>query len=111
MPPATPDAALPPALRITADDELKRQRLVSMKRVATSMLVAAAALFVMARVFEARYPWLSWVRAFAEAAALASLPPNLLPRHHNRQSVGLARPHDLAEVGDINPKNLSVQEE
>jgi uncharacterized membrane-anchored protein YjiN (DUF445 family) len=93
MPPATPDAALPPALRITADDELKRQRLVSMKRVATSMLVAAAALFVIARVFEARYPWLSWVRAFAEAAMVGGIADWFAVTALFRHPLGIPIPH------------------
>ena len=39
-----------------------------MKAVATGLLVVMAGLFVAARAFEARYPWLSFVKAFAEAA-------------------------------------------
>jgi hypothetical protein len=34
---ARPPAALPPALRLTPDDEIKRQRLVAMKRTATGI--------------------------------------------------------------------------
>jgi hypothetical protein len=67
------EPALPPALRLTADDEIKRQRLVSMKRTATGMLVAVAALFLASRLLEAQYPWLSWVRAFSEAAMVGGI--------------------------------------
>ena len=47
----------PLALRSTPDDEIKRVRLVRMKQVATAMLVAVALLFVVARLYESRYPW------------------------------------------------------
>ena len=64
---------VPVALRITPDDELKRVRLVKMKRVATLMLVGVAALFVVTRWLESRYPWLGFVRAFAEAAMVGGI--------------------------------------
>ena len=38
-----------------------------MKRAATGLLVVMAAVFVAARWYEPTYPWLAWVKAFAEA--------------------------------------------
>ena len=44
-----------------------------MKVVATGLLVVMAGVFVAARAFEARYPWLGYVKAFAEAAMVGGL--------------------------------------
>ena len=63
----------PLALRSTPDDEIKRVRLVRMKQVATAMLVAVALLFVVARLYESRFPWVGYVRAFAEAAMVGGI--------------------------------------
>jgi uncharacterized membrane-anchored protein YjiN (DUF445 family) len=41
--------------------------------VATALLVAMAALFLVARAFEPDYPWLGYVRAFAEAGMVGAL--------------------------------------
>src|SRR6187397_152153 len=68
-----PPDTTPAALRITADDEIKRVRLVRMKQVATAMLVAVALLFFVARIYEPRFPWLGYVRAFAEAAMVGGI--------------------------------------
>jgi uncharacterized membrane-anchored protein YjiN (DUF445 family) len=95
-PPLTPpaaDADLPPALRITADDEIKRQRLASMKRIATGMLVVVAALFVVSRLLESRYPWLSWVRAFAEAAMVGGIADWFAVTALFRHPMGIPIPH------------------
>ena len=90
---AAPEEGLPPALRITADDELKRERLVRMKRVATGLLVVSAALFVAARAFESRYPWLAWVRAFAEAAMVGGIADWFAVTALFRHPLGLPIPH------------------
>jgi len=90
---APTDAPLPPALRITADDELKRVRLVRMKRVATGLLVVSAVLFGVARAFESRYPWLAWVRAFAEAAMVGGIADWFAVTALFRHPLGLPIPH------------------
>lgn len=86
-------AVLPPALRITPDDEIKRQRLVAMKRTATGMLVVVAALFLAARLLEAQYPWLSWVRAFAEAAMVGGIADWFAVTALFRHPLGIPIPH------------------
>ncbi len=91
--PAPDDAHLPPALRITADDEIKRQRLVSMKRTATGMLVVVALLFAVARWYETQYPWLSWVRAFAEAAMVGGIADWFAVTALFRHPLGIPIPH------------------
>src|SRR5438309_7860582 len=44
-----------------------------MKRRATGLLALAVVVFVTARVLEAQYPWLGWVRATAEASLVGGL--------------------------------------
>lgn len=91
--PTSADESLPPALRITADDETKRQRLASMKRVATGMLVVVAALFAFAAYFEPRYPWLVWVVAFAEAAMVGGIADWFAVTALFRHPLGIPIPH------------------
>lgn len=85
--------AVPPALRITADDEIKRERLVRMKRVATGLLVVSAVLFGLARALESRHPWLAWVRAFAEAAMVGGIADWFAVTALFRHPLGLPIPH------------------
>ncbi len=89
----SPDATLPAALRITPDDEIRRVRLVQMKRVATIMLVVVAAVFVVARLFEARYPWLGYLRAFAEAAMVGGIADWFAVTALFRHPLGIPIPH------------------
>jgi len=83
----------PTALQITPDDELKRVRLVRMKRVATGMLVVVAAVFVAARMYEAPYPWLGYVRAFAEAAMVGGIADWFAVTALFRHPLGIPIPH------------------
>jgi len=91
-PPADGDA-LPAALRITADDEVRRVRLVQMKRVAAAMLVGVAVVFVIARLYEARYPWLGYLRAFAEAAMVGGIADWFAVTALFRHPLGIPIPH------------------
>src|SRR2546427_5581203 len=50
------------------DDASRQAQLEAMKRRATGLLALAVVVFVTARIFEAQYPWLGWVRGAAEAA-------------------------------------------
>jgi uncharacterized membrane-anchored protein YjiN (DUF445 family) len=84
---------LPAALRITPDDEIKRVRLVKMKRVATAMLVVVAVLFAVARYYESRFPWLSYVRAFAEAAMVGGIADWFAVTALFRHPMGIPIPH------------------
>ena len=59
------DPSLPPPI---ADEAEKQAALTRMQRRATALLVAAAMVFLAARWWEGRYPWLGYVRAFGEAA-------------------------------------------
>jgi uncharacterized membrane-anchored protein YjiN (DUF445 family) len=83
----------PPALMITPDDEIKRVRLVQMKRVATGMLIVVAILFAFSRTLEAQYPWLSWLRAFSEAAMVGGIADWFAVTALFRHPLGLPIPH------------------
>jgi uncharacterized membrane-anchored protein YjiN (DUF445 family) len=91
--PAGGPAGVPPALQITPDDELKRVRLVKMKRVATLMLVGVALLFVVTRWLESQYPWLGFVRAFAEAAMVGGIADWFAVTALFRHPLGIPIPH------------------
>ncbi|MCA2986580.1 MAG: DUF445 domain-containing protein, partial [Gemmatimonas sp.] len=91
--PPTADHTLPAALRITPDDEVRRVRLAQMKRAATTMLVVVAAVFVAARVYEAQYPWLGYLRAFAEAAMVGGIADWFAVTALFRHPLGIPIPH------------------
>lgn len=94
LPPGPPaPAPLPPGLALTADDEIKRVRLMRMKRVATLMLVGVAVLFVVAKYYEVRYPWLGYVRAFAEAAMVGGIADWFAVTALFRHPLGIPIPH------------------
>lgn len=81
------------ALRITPDDEVRRVRLVQMKRLATAMLVVVALVFVAARYYEAQFPWLGYVRAFAEAAMVGGIADWFAVTALFRHPLGIPIPH------------------
>jgi uncharacterized membrane-anchored protein YjiN (DUF445 family) len=64
-----------------------------MKIVATGLLVAMAALFFTSRTFEPAYPWLAWVKAFAEAAMVGGLADWFAVTALFRHPLGLPIPH------------------
>src|SRR6266545_7493036 len=71
-----PRAAAPAPLAQPAPipDEVERQRrLDQMKTRATGLLVVATIIFAVARFFEARYPWVGFIRATAEASMVGGL--------------------------------------
>jgi uncharacterized membrane-anchored protein YjiN (DUF445 family) len=64
-----------------------------MKLAATSLLVVMAAVFVLTRQFEPAYPWLGWVKAFAEAAMVGGLADWFAVTALFRHPLGLPIPH------------------
>jgi len=64
-----------------------------MKIAATGLLLVMAALFVAARAFEPRYPLLSFVKAFAEAAMVGGLADWFAVTALFRHPLGLPIPH------------------
>src|SRR5919112_904274 len=64
-----------------------------MKVVATGLLVVMAGLFVLTRALEPRYPWLGFVKAFAEAAMVGGLADWFAFTALFRHPLGLPIPH------------------
>ncbi|HET6762433.1 MAG TPA: DUF445 domain-containing protein [Longimicrobiaceae bacterium] len=81
------------ALQPLKDEELKRQQLETMKFRAVMLLLAAAVVYVAARLLEARYPWLGYVRATAEASMVGGLADWFAVTALFRYPMGLKIPH------------------
>jgi uncharacterized membrane-anchored protein YjiN (DUF445 family) len=64
-----------------------------MKIAATGLLVAMAALFVATRLLQPAYPWLAYVKAFAEAAMVGGLADWFAVTALFRHPLGLPIPH------------------
>jgi uncharacterized membrane-anchored protein YjiN (DUF445 family) len=95
VPPTAPasashDPSLPPPV---ADEVEKQAALERMQRRATLLLVAAGAVFLLARWWESRHPWLGFVRAFGEAALVGGLADWFAVTALFRHPLGLPIPH------------------
>jgi uncharacterized membrane-anchored protein YjiN (DUF445 family) len=66
---------------------------VGMKRAATGLLLVMAAVFAVTRSLEHQYPWLSFVKAFAEAAMVGGLADWFAVTALFRHPLGLPIPH------------------
>jgi len=75
------------------DEEEKRVRLEKMKRVATGLLVAAAIVFVVTSILEARWPGLGYIRATAEAAMVGAIADWFAVTALFRYPMGVPIPH------------------
>src|SRR6476659_8999358 len=64
-----------------------------MKIVATGLLVVMAAVFLATRAFEHQYPWLAFVKAFAEAAMVCGLADWFAVTALFRHPLGVPIPH------------------
>src|SRR2546426_11532505 len=85
-------AAVPPAWS-RPDDASRQAQLDAMKRRATGLLALAVVVFATARVLEAQYPWLGWVRATAEASLVGGLADWFAVTALFRHPLGLPIPH------------------
>ncbi|MEO6447323.1 MAG: DUF445 domain-containing protein [Gemmatimonadaceae bacterium] len=86
------DLSVPHPLR--PEDEAERQaRLDRMKRWAAALLLAATAIFLVARIFERQFPWLGIVRATAEAAMIGGLADWFAVTALFRHPLGIPIPH------------------
>jgi uncharacterized membrane-anchored protein YjiN (DUF445 family) len=74
-------------------DSTRHIELARMKRLATGLLVGVALLFVVALLLERRYPWVGFVRAFAEAAMVGALADWFAVTALFRHPLGLPIPH------------------
>src|SRR5436309_14505956 len=75
------------------DDAPRQAQLDAMKRRATGLLALAVVVFVAARIFEAQYPCLGWVRATAEASLAGGLADWFAVTALFRHPLGLPIPH------------------
>ena len=79
--------------RTTPTDEERRAALRSMKRVAASLLVAAAVVFAVSFALQDTIPWLGYVRAAAEGAMVGALADWFAVTALFRYPLGLRIPH------------------
>lgn len=92
-------AAGPPRVRLAAppiaDEALKRERLVRMKRFALLLLVCAVVVFIATLVLERSYSWvwLGYVRAAAEASVVGGVADWFAVTALFRHPLGIPIPH------------------
>ena len=91
LPPLVP--APPPGSTWAADEGARRQRLVSMKRRASGLLALMAGVFVATGLLQGRWPWLAYVRAFAEAAMVGGVADWFAVTALFRHPMGVPIPH------------------
>ena len=82
-----------PVALLTPADLERRRGLRQMKGVALGALVFMAVLFVVAYLFQERYPWLQWVRAAAEGGMVGALADWFAVTALFRRPLGLPIPH------------------
>lgn len=75
------------------DDDVRQAQLDRMKRRATGLLVLATVVFGVTRWFEARFPWLGFIRATAEASMVGGLADWFAVTALFRHPLGLPIPH------------------
>ena len=83
-----------------------RKKLAKSRRWATGLLLAACGLFAVSAVYVRQYPWLGFVKAFAEAAMVGALADWFAVTALFRRPLGLPIPHtailprNQARIGD-----------
>ena len=83
-------------MKTDSDSILEQEQLaqlVKFRRIATGLLILMAVVFVAAKRFEAFYPWLALVRAFAEAAMVGALADWFAVTALFKHPLGLPIPH------------------
>ncbi len=88
-PPVTPSSPF----KARADDAERQARLTKMKRLATGLLALSGVVFVVASIYESRYPWLGYIRATAEASLVGGLADWFAVTALFRRPLGLPIPH------------------
>src|SRR6478672_684390 len=74
-------------------EQAQETQLIRTRRLATGLLLLMALVFVVCRLFEPRFPFLSFVRAFAEAAMVGALADWFAVTALFRSPLGLPIPH------------------
>jgi uncharacterized membrane-anchored protein YjiN (DUF445 family) len=82
------NAPLPPP-----DEATKRRNLARMKRRASGLLLLATAIWIVSSIFVARYPWLAYVRATAEASMIGGVADWFAVTALFRHPMGIPIPH------------------
>lgn len=85
--------ALADARELLPEERLKQEALRRTKAIATAALVLCVAVFLAARAFQTNWPMLSYVAAFAEAAAIGGLADWYAVVALFRRPLGLPIPH------------------
>jgi len=80
-------------MAVMQDEATRQAALDTMKRRATLLLVAATVIFIIARAFEARFPWLGILRATAEASMVGGLADWFAVTALFRHPLGIPIPH------------------
>ena len=80
-------------MNLAQAEQEKIRRLNAMKRLATGLLLLMAVVFVVAHEAQESYAWLSYVRAFAEAAMIGALADWFAVTALFRHPMGLPIPH------------------
>lgn len=82
-----------PQLAPPPDEADRQRRLDQMKRRATGLLAGAVVVYVVARLLEARFAWLGFVRAMAEAAMIGGVADWFAVTALFRHPLGIPIPH------------------
>src|SRR5437764_10007045 len=80
-------------MEILHDEATRQVQLDRMKRRATALLIAATVIFIVARVFESRLPWIGIIRATAEASMVGGLADWFAVTALFRHPMGIPIPH------------------
>jgi uncharacterized membrane-anchored protein YjiN (DUF445 family) len=80
-------------MELLHEESQKQAQLDRMRRIATGLLLGAAAVFLVARFLEPRYPWLSFVHATAEAAMVGAIADWFAVTALFRHPLGIPIPH------------------
>ena len=75
------------------DEATKRKNLARMKRRASGLLLLATAIWIVSSIFVARYPWLAYVRATAEASMIGGVADWFAVTALFRHPLGIPIPH------------------
>ncbi|MDC1368803.1 DUF445 family protein, partial [Pseudomonadales bacterium] len=82
-----------PHLKSTDLEQSRHRDLARMKRLATGLLLAVTAIYIVARLFHDFAPWVGYVEATAEAAMVGALADWFAVTALFRHPLGLKIPH------------------
>ena len=80
-------------MQLLQDEATRQEQLDRMKRRATALLIGATVIFIVARFFESRHPWVGIIRATTEAAMVGGLADWFAVTALFRHPMGIPIPH------------------